>query len=154
MVKSALQCKGYWFNPWSRKIPHVMEQLSLHASTTEPALWSPQVATTRPMCHNYWSPGTLKPMFCDRRSHCNEKSNTAKKNSSSDSPQLEIIPVCSNKDLEQPKINSKNLLSDQCKEIEENNRMGKTTDLFKKLEIPREYIIHRWTQCRIEMALN
>ena len=23
-------------------------------------------------------------------------------------------------------------LSDQCKEIEENNRMGKTTDLFKK----------------------
>ena len=24
-------------------------------------------------------------------------------------------------------------LSDQCKEIEENNRMGKTTDLFKKI---------------------
>ena len=24
-------------------------------------------------------------------------------------------------------------LSDQCKEIEENNRMGKTSDLFKKL---------------------
>ena len=28
-------------------------------------------------------------------------------------------------------------LSDQCKEIEENNRMGKTRCLFKKLEIPR-----------------
>ena len=27
-------------------------------------------------------------------------------------------------------------LSDQCKEIEENNRMGKTRNLFKKLEIP------------------
>ena len=27
----------------------------------------------------------------------------------------------------------KALLSDQCKEIEENNRMGKTTDLFKKI---------------------
>ena len=27
----------------------------------------------------------------------------------------------------------KALLSDQCKEIEENNRMGKTRDLFKKL---------------------
>ena len=27
----------------------------------------------------------------------------------------------------------KNLLSDQCKEIEENNRMGKTRDLFKKI---------------------
>ena len=27
----------------------------------------------------------------------------------------------------------KTFLSDQCKEIEENNRMGKTRDLFKKL---------------------
>ena len=27
----------------------------------------------------------------------------------------------------------KDFLSDQCKEIEENNRMGKTTDLFKKI---------------------
>ena len=26
------------------------------------------------------------------------------------------------------------LLSDQCKEIEENNRMGKTIDLFKKIK--------------------
>ena len=32
----------------------------------------------------------------------------------------------------------KAFLSDQCKEIEENNRMGKTRDHFKKLEIPRE----------------
>ena len=27
----------------------------------------------------------------------------------------------------------KSLLSDQCKEIEENNRLGKTRDLFKKI---------------------
>ena len=27
----------------------------------------------------------------------------------------------------------KSFLSDQCKEIEENNRMGKTRDLFKKI---------------------
>ena len=27
----------------------------------------------------------------------------------------------------------KNFLSDQCKEIEENNRMGKTRQLFKKI---------------------
>ena len=33
----------------------------------------------------------------------------------------------------------KDFLSDQCKEIEENNGMGKTRDLFKKLEIPREF---------------
>ena len=32
----------------------------------------------------------------------------------------------------------KAFLSNQCKEIEENNRMGKTRDLFKKREIPRE----------------
>ena len=29
--------------------------------------------------------------------------------------------------------NKKDFLSDQCKEIEENNRMGKTRDLFKKI---------------------
>ena len=33
----------------------------------------------------------------------------------------------------------KAFLSDHCKEIGENNRMAKTGDLFKKLEIPREY---------------
>ena len=31
----------------------------------------------------------------------------------------------------------KAFLSDQCKEIQENNRMGKTRDMFRKLEIPR-----------------
>ena len=37
----------------------------------------------------------------------------------------------------------KAFLSDQCKEIEENNRMGKTRDLIKKIKIPREYFMHR-----------
>ena len=40
----------------------------------------------------------------------------------------------------------KAFLSDQCKEIEDNKRMGKTRDLFKKLEIPREYFMQRWAQ--------
>ena len=31
------------------------------------------------------------------------------------------------------KINKKAFLSEHCKEIEENNRMGKTRDLFKKI---------------------
>ena len=31
----------------------------------------------------------------------------------------------------------KAFLSNQCKEIEENNRMGKTTDLFKKIRDPK-----------------
>ena len=38
----------------------------------------------------------------------------------------------------------KAFFSDQCKDIEENNRMEKTRDLFKKLEIPREYFMQRW----------
>ena len=29
--------------------------------------------------------------------------------------------------------NKKDFLSDQCKKIEENNRMGKTRDIFKKI---------------------
>ena len=40
----------------------------------------------------------------------------------------------------------KAFLSDQCKEIEENNRMGKTRDLLKKLEIPKEHFMQRWAQ--------
>ena len=40
----------------------------------------------------------------------------------------------------------KAFLSDQCKEIEENNRIGETRDLFKKSEIPREHFMQRWAQ--------
>jgi len=40
----------------------------------------------------------------------------------------------------------KAFLSDQCKEIEENNRMGKSRDVSKKLEIPREHFMQRWAQ--------
>ena len=37
-------------------------------------------------------------------------------------------------------------LNDQCKEIEENNRMGKTRDLFKKIRDTRAYFMQRWAQ--------
>ena len=40
----------------------------------------------------------------------------------------------------------KAFLSGQCKETEENNRMGKTRDLFKKLEISREHFMQRWAR--------
>ena len=40
----------------------------------------------------------------------------------------------------------KAFLSDQCKEIEENNRMGKTRDLFKKIRDTREHLMQRWAQ--------
>ena len=36
-----------------------------------------------------------------------------------------------------PRRNEKAFLNDQCKEIEENNRMGKTRDLFKKIRDTR-----------------
>ena len=44
------------------------------------------------------------------------------------------------------------LLSDQCKEIEENNRMGKTRDLFKKIRDTKGHFMQRWAQYRTEMV--
>ena len=38
----------------------------------------------------------------------------------------------------------KAILCDHCKEKENNNRIGKTRDLFKKIEIPREHFMQRW----------
>ena len=40
----------------------------------------------------------------------------------------------------------KAFFSDQCIEIVENNRMEKTRDLFRKLQIPREDFMQRWAQ--------
>ena len=40
----------------------------------------------------------------------------------------------------------KAFLSDQCKESEENNRMGKTRDLFKKIRDTKEYFMQRWAR--------
>ena len=37
-------------------------------------------------------------------------------------------------------------LSDQYKEIEENNRMGKTRDLFNKIRNTKELFMQRWAQ--------
>ena len=37
----------------------------------------------------------------------------------------------------------KAFLSDQCKEIEENNTMGKTRDLFKKITDSREHLMQK-----------
>ena len=40
----------------------------------------------------------------------------------------------------------KAFLSDQCKEIEENNRMERLEISSRKLEIPREHFMERWAQ--------
>ena len=38
----------------------------------------------------------------------------------------------------------KAFLSDQCKQIEENNRMRKSRDLFKKIRDTKERFMQRW----------
>ena len=40
----------------------------------------------------------------------------------------------------------KAFLSGQCKEIEENNRMGKSRDLLKKITVTKEQFMQRWAQ--------
>ena len=40
----------------------------------------------------------------------------------------------------------KAFFSDQCKETEENNRMGNSRDLFKKIRDIRDHFMQRWTQ--------
>ena len=40
----------------------------------------------------------------------------------------------------------KAFLNDQYKEKEENYRMGKTSNLFKKIRETREYFMQRWAQ--------
>ena len=44
------------------------------------------------------------------------------------------------------KRDKKAFLSDQCKDIEENNRMGKTRDLFKKIRDTKGNFHARWPQ--------
>ena len=45
-----------------------------------------------------------------------------------------------------PRRAKKAFLSDQCKEIEENNRMGKTRDLGQKIRDPRDHFMQRRAQ--------
>ena len=40
----------------------------------------------------------------------------------------------------------KDFLRDQCKEIEENNRTGKTRHLFMKIRDTMEHLMQRWAQ--------
>ena len=44
--ESTCQCKRYGFDPWSGKIAHAAEELSLCTTTIKPALQSPRAPTT------------------------------------------------------------------------------------------------------------
>ena len=54
--ESTCQCRKHEFDPWPRKIPHAMEQLSPCTTTIEPVLWSPGATTTEHKCCDHWSP--------------------------------------------------------------------------------------------------
>ena len=60
------------FDPWSRKIPYAVGQLSHCTTTNEPDLWNPQAATSEPMSHSSRSPHTLEPVLHNKRSHHND----------------------------------------------------------------------------------
>ena len=45
-----------------------------------------------------------------------------------------------------PRRDKKAFLSDRCKEIEENNRMGKTRNLFKKIRDTNGIFHAKWAQ--------
>ena len=45
-----------------------------------------------------------------------------------------------------PKRDKKAFLSDQCKDIQENNRMKRLESSSRKLEIPRERFMQKWAQ--------
>ena len=44
------------------------------------------------------------------------------------------------------KKDKKAFLSEQCKEVQENNRMGKTRDLFKKIRDTKGTFMQRWAR--------
>ena len=71
--ESACQCRRQGFYPWSWRIPHVSGQLSPYTTTTGSVLQSLGAANTDPTCHNHWSLGILESVFCNKRSHYNEK---------------------------------------------------------------------------------
>ena len=57
-----------------------------------------------------------------------------------------------NAELQRIAWREKAFLSDQCREIEENNKMVKTRDLFKKIRDTKEHFIQRWAQLTTEMV--
>ena len=88
--ESTCQCRGHGFNPWSGRIPHAMQRLSLSVTTTEPALESPGTTTTEAR--------HLEPVLHNKRSHTTRSPCT--------SGREEPLLVTTEKDPVQPKTNN------------------------------------------------
>ena len=78
--ESACQWKGPSFHPWSQKIPHGTEQLSLCTTMTKPELWNPRATATKPC--------DLEPALCTREATA-MRSPRAAAREEPHSPQLE-----------------------------------------------------------------
>ena len=64
--KSTCQCQRHEFEPWSRKIPQAMEELSPCAKTIEPVLQSPGGRSTEPTHHSIEAHEPWSPCFATR----------------------------------------------------------------------------------------
>ena len=69
-IGTSCRYRGQGFDPWSGKTPYTAEQLSLCDTTTELA----HCQLLKPM--------RLEPVLCNKRSHCNEKSEHCNKEES------------------------------------------------------------------------
>ena len=100
--ESACQCRRRGFDPWSRKIPHAVEKLSLCATAIEPVLWSPGATATGLMCCSSWSLHSVEPVLHKRPLHW--EALRPQLESSPCFPPLEKSPHC-REDPAEPKIN-------------------------------------------------
>ena len=58
-----------------------------------------------------------------------------------------------NAEFQRIAIDKRAFLSDQCKEIEENNRMGKTRDLFKKIRDTKGTFHAKYISCTVLLCI-
>ena len=113
------QREGHQFNPWSGRIPHAVEQLSLCTTTMEP------------LSDDYWAlvlqrlvPVHLTPVLCNKRRHRKDKPEYPNEEkplfaTTRKSPHVAVKPRCSSKvksflkkDLFQDHMTSKNKIKD------------------------------------------
>ena len=69
-----------------------------------------------------------------------------KRREAKDKEKRKDIPIWKQSSKEKQERDKKAFLSDPCKEIEENNRMGKTRDLFEKNRDTKEHFMQRLAQ--------
>ena len=95
--ESTCQCRRHMFDPWAKKIPHAVEQLSPCATTIEPVL-------SRVRELQLWKPSSPRACALQQEKPPEWEAHTLQLESSPHSLQLEKS-LHSNQDSVQPKIN-------------------------------------------------